>query len=278
MSLSVFRVAATLAIVAFAMPASAQNCTSTIPAGDLIAPGKLTLAINPTLAPLQLIDSKGELQGMTVELGREVAKRLCLPLEYIRIDFPAMIPGLGSGRWDGINTSMFWTEERSKLMFTVPFGLSAIGVIVPSGAKWVPKQPSDLQGHVIGVDADTYQERWLRNFDKEQVAKGAKPMQIRAFITPTEVIATLRAGQVEAAVLPTYTTSDLVKKGTVGGAIEQMGATPIMMAFRKKSVADAVVKALKDMKADGSYGKLLESVGVPVLPEEFAIRGPGPSS
>ncbi len=57
-----------------------------------------------------------------------------------------------------------------------------------------------------------------------------------------------------------------------------MGATPITMAFRKRSVAEAVAKALNDMKADGIYAKLLDEVGVPNLPEpQFAIRGPGPS-
>ena len=272
------RMAATLAIGAFVLPALAQNCTPTIPSTDLVAPSKLQLAINPTLPPLQIVDSKGELQGLTVELGKEIAKRLCLPLEYIRIDFPAMIPGLGSGRFDGINTAMFWTEERSKIMFAVPYALSAIGVIVPADSKYVPREPSELQGHVIAVDADTYQERWLRNFDKESVAKGAKPMEIRAFITPTEVIAALRGGQAEDAALPTYTTSELVRRGTVGGAIDQMGATPTMMAFRKRSVAEAVVQAFKEMKADGTYAKMLDSVGMPKLNEEFAIRGPGPRS
>ena len=58
-----------------------------------------------------------------------------------------------------------------------------------------------------------------------------------------------------------------------------MGATPITLAFRKRSVADAVAKVLNDMKADGVYAKLLDEAGVPHLPEpQFAIRGPGPSS
>ena len=46
------------------------------------------------------------------------------------MDFPAPVPGPDSGRFDGINTGKFWTEERSKRMFTVPYGRSVIGVIV----------------------------------------------------------------------------------------------------------------------------------------------------
>jgi len=66
MSLFLCRVATTLAISAFAAPALAQTCTPVIPAADLVTPGKLLLAINPTLPPLQIVDSKGELQGLTV--------------------------------------------------------------------------------------------------------------------------------------------------------------------------------------------------------------------
>ncbi|HVX99109.1 MAG TPA: ABC transporter substrate-binding protein [Pseudorhodoplanes sp.] len=279
MHLSLLRVSLTLAVAALATPSIAQTCTSPIPTSDLTVPGKLQLSINPTLPPLQSVDSKGELQGVNVELGKEIAKRLCLQMDFQRMDFPAMIPGLQASRFDGIDTGMFWTEERSKIMFTVPYALSAIGVLVANDSKFKPAEPKDLLGHVVAVDADSYQERWLRNFSKAESEKGAKPMEIRAFITPTEVVAALRAGQADAAALPAYTTNEIAKRGQAIVAIKAMGATPITMAFRKKSVAEAVAKALNEMKKDGTYAKLLDEFGVPHLSEaEFAIRGPGPSS
>jgi polar amino acid transport system substrate-binding protein len=265
-------------MAAFAGPAWSQACTPTIPAGDLVAPGKIQLSINPTLPPLQSIDSKGELQGLNVNLGKEIAKRVCLELNLVRMDFPAMIPGLSASRFDGINTGMFWTEERSKIMFTVPYALSAVGIIVTTDSTYKPAAPADLAGHAIAVDADSYQERMLRNLDKEHQAKGMKAMEIRAFITPTEVIAALRAKQVQAAALPSYTTVEIVRRGQAAIAIPAMAATPVTLAFRKKSVAEAVAKALNDMRKDGTYDKMLDEIGMPKLPEPvFAIRGPGPA-
>ena len=275
---STLRLALLLAIAAPAAPAFAQTCTSTIPAADLVTPGKVQLSINPTLPPLQSVDSTGKLQGYNVDLGGEIAKRICLQVELLRMDFPAMIPGLGAARFDGINTGMFWTEERSKIMFTVPYAQAAIGVIVNTDSKYKPTKPEELQGYTVAVDADSYQERWLRNFDKESVAKGMKPMTIRAFITPTEVMATLRAGQADAAALPTYTTTEIVRRGQAATAIPSMGATMITMAFRKKSVAEAVAKALTEMAADGTYDKLFGHIGMALPEKTFAIRGPGPSS
>src|SRR3546814_12704913 len=93
------------------------------------------MSINPTLPPMQFVDSAGELKGMRVTLGNEIAKRLCLKPEYVRIEFSAMIPGLQAGRWDIINSGTFWTEERAKLMQMVQYESQAISIYVPQGAR-----------------------------------------------------------------------------------------------------------------------------------------------
>ena len=83
-------------------PAWSQPCAPKLPAASLVQPGTLQLAINPTLPPQQFVDEKGELQGLNVELGRELGNRLCVATEFVRMDFPAMVPALRAGRFDGI--------------------------------------------------------------------------------------------------------------------------------------------------------------------------------
>ena len=56
-----------------------------IAAPNIIKPGTLVMSINPTLPPLQFVDDRGQLQGMRVELGNEIAKSLGLTPEYVRI-------------------------------------------------------------------------------------------------------------------------------------------------------------------------------------------------
>src|SRR5882757_7353106 len=85
-----------------AVPAVAQSCASKIAASNLIQPGKLMLSVNPTLPPQQFVDEKGELQGLNVEMGKDIARRLCLEVEFVRMDFPAMVPALRDGRFYGI--------------------------------------------------------------------------------------------------------------------------------------------------------------------------------
>lgn len=273
-------VAALLAIAggAGALPLVAHaQCMPAIPKSELIAEGKLMLSTNPTLRPLQYVDSNGELKGMNVDLANEIAKRLCLKAELVRMDFPAMIPALKAGRFDGINTGMFYTEERSKLMWAVPYAMSAIDVVAaPNGKATVPT-PEALEGLTVGVETDSYQERWLRTVDKDNQAKGKKAMRINAFPTASDVMAALRAGQLDVAAFPNYAGGAFVKSGMAKMLLPAQGGSPTMMSFRSKVVADAVVKAYNDMIKDGTYDRILGEYEMTKLPERVvAIRGEGP--
>ena len=80
------------ALIGLVPTAHAQNCTPKVPASSLIEAGKWQMSINPTLPPQQFVDDKGELQGLNVELAREIAKRICIEPVFLRMDFPPMIP------------------------------------------------------------------------------------------------------------------------------------------------------------------------------------------
>lgn len=75
--------------------------------------GKLLLSINPTNPPQQYIDADGKLRGLNVELADEIAKRICLPVDLVRMDFPGMIPAVKAGRLDGLDTGMFFKIGRA---------------------------------------------------------------------------------------------------------------------------------------------------------------------
>lgn len=259
-----------------ALPAVAQSCKPAVPDSDLVTAGKLQMSINPTLPPQQFVDEKGELQGLNVELMREIAKHLCLPLEFIRMDFPPMIPALNAGRFDGIDTGMFWTEERSKIAYTVPYAQQTISITVAKGKKKFDSIAS-LGGSKAGVEVNSYQERWLRGADKEATAKGAKPLDILTFTTATDVIAALRAGQVESAILIDQTAKEIERRGVVEITATGLGGAPTTMMYRNRNVAEKVVTALNALKADGTYDKLFDKFGITKLSDAtFAIRGPGP--
>lgn len=259
------------------LPAHAQGCKSVIADSDLVTPGKLQMSINPTLPPQQFVDEKGELQGLNVELMREIAKRLCIPLDLIRMDFPPMVPALTAGRFDGINTGMFWTEERSKIAYTVPYAQQTISLMVSKGSPIKFADVASMAGKKAGVEVNSYQERWLRAEDKELTAKGGKPIEILTFKTATDVLAALRAGQVETAVLIDQTANEIARRGLIDITATGLGGAPTTMMFRNRTVATKVAETLTTMGADGTYDKLFDKFSLTKAPSKtFAIRGPGP--
>ena len=251
-----------------------QPCKYSVPDSQLVQKGTLTMSVNPTLPPVQYVDQTGALKGMRVELGEEIAKRLCLKAEYVRIEFSAMIPGLQAGRWDIINTGIFFTEERAKLMQMLPYEDQAISISTAKGNPGKITKPDDLAGKTIGVEIGGFEERKTRELDKQLTDKGMKGMNIRTFENFAMAFQALRAGQVEVALSIDSTGAEYQKRGDFDRVLSGLFPTPVALALKNKPLAETVAKVLNDMKADGSFQKLFASYGVKAIDGAVLVKGP----
>ncbi|MGV1918155.1 ABC transporter substrate-binding protein [uncultured Agrobacterium sp.] len=265
---------ASLLLLSTAASAFAQSCTPKIPDSELVKPGTLTMSVNPTLPPMQFVDSTGELKGMRVELGKEIAKRLCLTPEYVRIEFSAMIPGLQAGRWDMINTGIFFTKERAAIMQMIPYEDQAISVSVATSNTTV-KDKDGLDGLRVGVELGGFEETKTRALDAELKAAGKTGLVIQTFDNFALAFQALRAGQVEGVVSIDGVAKEYDSRGDFRRAVSGLYPAPVAVAFKNAKLADAVSGVLKDMKTDGSLGKLFDSYGLPMIAGDYSVKGPG---
>lgn len=266
---------ATALLISFAGAANAQQaCKSPVPDSALVKKGTLTMSVNPTLPPMQFVDQTGALKGMRVELGEQIAKRLCLTPEYVRIEFSAMIPGLQAGRWDVINTGIFFTEERAKLMQMLVYEDQAISISAAKGNPLKIAKPDDLSGKSIGVEIGGFEERKARELDKQLIDKGMKGMTIRTFENFAMAFQALRAGQVEVALSIDSTGAEYQKRGDFERVLNGLFPTPVALAARNKELAAAMAKVMNDMKADGSFQKLFDQYGVKAADGAVTVKGP----
>ena len=263
------------ALAAAAMPAFAQTCAPRVPDSELVKPRTLTLSTNPTLPPMQFVNAQGQLVGMRVDLGTEIARRLCLSVEHVRIEFAAMIPGLAARRWDMINTGMFYTEERARLMYLVRYEEQAISVSVPRGNPRKIARIEDMAGLTVGVEQGGFEFRRTQDIAKALEAKGLKPITIRAFDNFAVSFQALRAGQVDAAVSIDSTGKEYDDRGEFTRALGGLFGTPINFGFRSKVLAGAVARVLDGMRQDGSLAALLDRYGVKPYDGPFEVVGPG---
>ena len=257
--------------------ALAADCKPAVPDSALIKPGTLVMSTNPTLPPLQYVDQTGTLKGMRVDLGREIAKRLCLTPEYVRIEFSAMIPGLQVGRWDVINTGIFFTEDRSKLMYMVPYEQAAISFLAARGNPMNIKTIDDLAGKKISVELGGIEERRTREIAKIILDKGLKPVTVMTFNNFAESFQALRAGQADAATAIDATAMFMQTRGDFTRAIAGVFPQTACFAFANKTLAQTIAGSLNDLRKDGFYDKLLDKYGVLKTDPPFAISGPGPA-
>lgn len=215
--------------------ANAQACKSPVPDSALVKKGTLTMSVNPTLPPMQFVDQSGALKGMRVELGEAIAKRLCLTPEYVRIEFSAMIPGLQAGRWDVINTGIFFTDERAKLMQMLIYEDQAISISTAKGNPLKITKPEDLSGKSIGVELGGFEERKARELDKQLTDKGMKGMTIRTFENFAMAFQSLRAGQVDVALSIDSTGAEYQKRGDFDRVLHGLFPTPVALAARNRT-------------------------------------------
>lgn len=266
-SLSVLLCSATFALTATA--ALAQDCTPRIADEFLVEPGTLTMATSPTLPPMAYADKDGNLKGLRVELGIEIAKRLCLKPDYISTEYATMIPGLQGDRWDVVNAGLFVTEARRKILLMIPYESLAISISTNDGDTSITKI-DDLAGKTLSTDIGGYAERKMKELNVEFKDRGLEEMKLNLFDNYATVYQALRAGQVEAAVSIDPVAKQYQDRGEFTQALSGMYATPGSLSMLSVEVAEGVSTALKEMKADGAFDALMSSYGVIQAPGDLS--------
>jgi polar amino acid transport system substrate-binding protein len=188
-----------IALLGAPAAAIAQTCKPGIPDSLLVNPGHLTMATSPTLPPMAYVDQQGQLKGMRIELGAEIARRLCLKADFLKVEYVTMIPGLRGGRWDMINAGLFVTPDRLKILDMIPYENLAISISTAMAGPKI-KTIDDLAGRSISVDIGGYAEKKARDINDDFKQRGLPLMTIRTFDGYAAVYQAIRAGQVEAGV------------------------------------------------------------------------------
>lgn len=266
-------VVGTLSLLWGLLPQAAEAQLASPP---LVKAGELIAATNATIPPYQFVDATGKLLGMRIELGEEIAKRLGLKMTWINVGFETHIPGLQGARWDASITGMFFTPERAKILYLIPYEYQAISISVPKGNPLKVTSPKDLSGKRAAVEIGGYEYRQITRINEEQVKAGEKPIEIRTFSTFADAYQALRAGQVEAVVSVDVTAKFYQDRGDFERAVSGLAGSPATLAFRSKDVASAVLKVLNDMRRDGSYDKLLDKWGAAKMPADKPLELKGP--
>ena len=250
-----FIIAASLAAIA---PAAAAAASTPVAIAELAPGGKLRAAINfgnPVLATRDA--ATGEPRGVSVDLARELGKRIGVPVELVL--YPAagkVVEGLKANAWDVAFVAID-PARAVDIDFTAPYVIIEGAYLVPSDSPIHDNSEVDRDGVRVVVGAGSAYDLYLsRELKRAQL--------VRAPSSPV-VVDTMVAQKLDvAAGVKQQLESDAKRVAGVrllGGrfmVIEQAMATP------KGRVAGAryLAELVEEMKASGFVAAALARHGI----------------
>jgi polar amino acid transport system substrate-binding protein len=181
-------VAGTLNAYAQATGEQRGNIVSTVPSDvvkDFAPTGKLRAALNLGNSVLVQKDASGEVRGVTVDLARELAKRLGVPLEFTQFEAAGKVfEALKTGAWD-IAFLAVEPVRAAEIDFTAPYVIIEGTYMVLKDSPLKAIADVDRPGVRIAVGRgsayDLYLTRTLKNAELVRAATGGGRAMIDLF-------------------------------------------------------------------------------------------------
>ena len=131
----------------------------------------IVIGMDATYPPFEFEDEKGQISGVSVEIGREIGKTAGKEVEFRNINFDGLITALRTGSIDFVISSMTANDERRKAIdFSEPYVKTGLAILA---GKDAPVQSvTDLQapGRKVVVRLGTTGESWARqNLPKAEI-------------------------------------------------------------------------------------------------------------
>ncbi|MNU95363.1 Cystine-binding periplasmic protein precursor [compost metagenome] len=245
-------VAASAIATVLATPAWAQQQPRDILASARAA-GVIRIANTQASPPWSMLDDKNQPAGYDVEVAKEVAKRIGVArVEFVADLFKNFVEGLKAGKYDLVMNDLTPTAEREKQVdFSTAYGLEDFRIFVRTANNDIKDRP-DLKGKRIGVTAGTSNESWSR--------ENLLGSEIVTYDNGGLVFNDLAIGRVDALISShfggmKYATVNKLPIKEVGPILTyQLSAAA--MAKNQPALREAVSRAVKDMRADGTIDRL----------------------
>lgn len=247
-----------VAVLAAALLSACASPPTVSPAArsELAPTGKLRVGLLVTNPAFVSQDgTPGEMQGVGVEIGRELAKQLGVAFEPVRYrNIAALVDG-AKGEWD-VSPIGVSPERTVNMDFTEPYSFAGSRYLVPVGSPLKTIADVDGPGHRLAVAAKSAQDAYLTaNLKHAEV--------VRTLISPA--LDLLKAGQLHAYFSAGSVASDWVAKRPEFRLVEgsvQIGGTALAVAKGRPAGTAYAKEFIEYAKASGLIQQAIERAGL----------------
>lgn len=147
----------------------------------------LKIGTNANFPPFETVNARGELEGLDIDLGREIGKRLGRPVEFKEFEFDALILGLQKEQIDLILSGLSITKSRLQEIEMIPYQGDPIKHVsllfwqhaLPKGSSFDDLRALSTQKKLpVTVQAGHYLEGFLRDMNIPLKTLSGPPEQI----------------------------------------------------------------------------------------------------
>ncbi|WP_026517227.1 basic amino acid ABC transporter substrate-binding protein [Butyrivibrio sp. MC2021] len=222
--------------------------------GSAKSGGTLTVGTNAAFPPFEYVGDDGKPDGFDIALIKAIGEKMGMEVQIQDMEFDSLVSSIG-GKIDVAIAGMTVTEERKNMVdFSTPYYEAVQAVIVPKGSAIATAD--DLVGKKIGVQLGT---------TGEFIADEIEGADVSAYNKAVDAVNDLNNGRVDCVIVDKNPAavfgaqfSDKVDviDGTAFGFEQEDYA--IALPKGDTELADKINNALAELKADGTYDKLVQ--------------------
>jgi polar amino acid transport system substrate-binding protein len=177
-----------LAATLISVPATAIAQT----VDEIIARGKLIVAIDTTTPPYGFLDADLKPTGFDIEVANKMGEALGVPVEFVTVTSPGRIPSLLNKQVDVVISIFSITPARAiQIDYSIPYAGQSAVVIAPKSTEI--KSHADLVGKKVGLTRGTGEDGLLT------AAAEANPgIEILRFDDYSSLLQAMVSGQIDA--------------------------------------------------------------------------------
>lgn len=223
----------------------------------------LKVGSTPTGSPFTFLDTKtNTIEGVMVDLIKEIAKTADLKVEVEGMQFSTLIASLTSNKIDLISAAMYITAARKEVIdFSDPIYTYGEGLLVPRSDTKDYKEFADMKGYTVGAQIGTAYVDALQ--------KTGLFAEVKLYKTSPDILADVNAGRIQAAFADQPIMAYTLKQGQFPQVRLVKSYKPTIIGSVgigvRKSDGELLKKintALAKLKADGSVDKILAKWGL----------------
>lgn len=234
---------------------AAQPETEDGAGSGVLADGVLTVGTNAEFPPFEYVDDNGEPDGFDVALIKAIGEKLGVEVEVENMEFDSLVASIGN-KIDVAIAGMTVTDERKNSVdFSDAYYDALQYVIVPEGSDIATFD--DLAGKAIGVQLGT-----TGDIIASDDVDGASVSQYNKAV---DAVNDLINGRVDCVIIDKNPA--LVFEEKFAGQVKALDGAQfdfevenyaIAMPKGDTALADQINTALQEIKADGTFDKLVE--------------------